>query len=222
MVTTVLGRALYASLALIWPRLRADAHLPRQIPLSPQVYSRMVHALVRIPRLLARIDDLARRWQQGTLPAPRAPRTPTPDRTTSPAPMRDASPAPRRDASPAPMREPSSPTRMRDPSVHGWLARIHLPARQLAGQIEHLLAQEHSREFAAAAPQAGRLLRPLCRMFGVTLPDWLKLPPRRRKPRPARSPRRPAHPRPPSLTDPSLRLQPYVIAVARAWRPKNG
>lgn len=145
----------------------------------------MAHALRRLPWLLARIDALAQRWHQGTLPTPRHP-------------------ASKRTATPAPA---GAQIRMRDLSANGWLARIHPPSRQVAGQIAHLLAQDSSREFAAAAPQAGRLLRPLCRMLGVTPPDWLKL-----SPRAPRKPRRPrARLRRPSLTDPTLRLRPTKL-----------
>jgi hypothetical protein len=205
LVTSIIGRALYASLARLWPRLRADADLPRQTPLAPISYARMAHALHRIPWLLDRIDRLAQRWHAGTLPPPR------PSRAPRPAP-------PAATPTPARQRDSSAHARQRDPSAHGWLARIHHPARQIAGQVEHLLAQPDTRAFVAAAPQAGRLLRPLCRMLGATPPDWLKLPPRPK--RPAKP--RPARPRPPALTDPSLGLRPYVIAAARAWRSKNG
>ena len=179
LVTTAIGRALYASLARLWPRLRADAHLPRQTPLAPASYARMVHALHRLPWLLERIDSLAQRWHAGTLPPPR--------------------PGPRR--APRPATPVATPPRQRDPSSHGWLARIHHPARQIACQVEHLLAQPDTRAFVAAAPQAGRLLRPLCRMLGATPPDWLTRSPRAPSARPSRArsaPRIRARPRSPT------------------------
>jgi hypothetical protein len=188
---TALGRALHLTLGLLWPRLRADLHVPRQVPLPAQVQHRMALALARLPWLLRRLDRLALLWQQNRLPKPR----------------------PRRAR---PQAQPQPP-RLRDPSAQGWLSRIHLPARQFAGQIATLLEGEDARALTAAAPQAGRLLRPLCRMLGITQPDWLKLPPRPRKPRPPRPPR----PRPIPLTDPSLGLQPYVIAAVRAARKKS-
>ena len=47
-------------------------------------------------------------------------------------------------------------------------------------------------EFYAAAPQAGRILRPLADMIGAPVPDWLRLPRRVRKraPPPRPSPAR--------------------------------
>ena len=38
------------------------------------------------------------------------------------------------------------------------------------------------RELHAAAPQVGRILRPLAHMIGAPLPEWLQLPKRRRDP----------------------------------------
>jgi|GEM_PF-3405943 len=201
---TTLGRALHLCLALLWPRLRADAHIPRQIPLTAQAYTRMTHALSRLYWLLSRIDSLALRWQQGRLPRPRL-RQPIPP---SAGPVLQPAPA------------QAAPATMRDPSMHGWLSRIHLPSRQIGGQVEHLLAQGEMRALAQAAPQAGRLLRPLCRMLGITLPDYLALPPR---PRPAKP--RPAKPRPtraPAPNPPDRPLPAYVRAAVRAWRPKFG
>jgi hypothetical protein len=205
---TALGRVLHLCIAQLWPRLRAEAGIPRQIPLTAMVYARMSRGLSRLPLLLARIDRLALRWRQGTLPKPRA-RTPR----IAPPPAPAAYPAPAPHPTPAP-----PPTRARDPSRHGWLAHAYPAAWSTGSQIEHLLATDPDlRALAAATPQAGRLLRPLCRMLGATIPDWLRLPPRPRRPRP-----RPIRARPPLLTDPALGLQPYVIAAARADRRKFG
>lgn len=62
-----------------------------------------------------------------------------------------------------------------------------MPAAQAgAGPLAYMLYEQNpeARALVAAAPRAGRLLRPLCRIFGVRVPDWLKLPRRPRKPRP--------------------------------------
>jgi len=208
---TTLGRALHLSLALPWPRLRADAHIPRQIPLTAQAYTRMTHARSRLYWLLSRIDSLALRWQQGRLPSPRL-RQPT---SPSAGPVLQSATA------------QAAPARMRDPSMPGWLSRIHLPSRQIASQVEHLLVQGEMRALAQAAPQAdpqaGRPLHPLCRMLGITLPDYLAMPPRplRVKPRPMK-PRRPRAPVPNPPGTPDRPLPAYVRAAVRAWRPKFG
>jgi hypothetical protein len=54
-----------------------------------------------------------------------------------------------------------------------------------ASQLRHLLADPEMTALIQAAPQAGRLLRPLCRNLGVELPPCLQPPPR--PPRPARA-----------------------------------
>jgi hypothetical protein len=57
------------------------------------------------------------------------------------------------------------------------------------GHVYALLADPDTQALVAAAPQAGRILRPLCHTIGVELPDWLKLPKRPRKPRPPKPPK---------------------------------
>ena len=53
------------------------------------------------------------------------------------------------------------------PTVPAWLVVAVREAAPLGGQLEHLLSQAEYVEFLAAVPQAGRILRPLCRMLGV-------------------------------------------------------
>jgi hypothetical protein len=88
-----------------------------------------------------------------------------------------------------------------------------------------LLRDPETQAFHAAAPQAGRLLRPLCQALGVRQPDWLRRPPRprpaaRRAPRPrpqgAAPPRPRTHPSPMLPTD--RPLQGYVLRAADAWK----
>ena len=69
------------------------------------------------------------------------------------------------------------------PRAFAWLHRL-LPvsAPPLAGEVQSLLWNyPETREFVAACPQAGRILRPLCRMVGLKPPEWLTLPKRGRK-----------------------------------------
>ena len=71
------------------------------------------------------------------------------------------------------------------PRTVRWLQKV-LPvsAGTLAGGVEALLWNfPETREFVAACPQAGRILRPLCRITGLTPPEWLALPKRARKTR---------------------------------------
>ncbi len=90
---------------------------------------------------------------------------------------------------------PVQPQPLRLPRGAAWLLRRLPQAAAAASQLQHLLADPAVADLLAAAPQAGRLLRPLCRMLGVRPPPALRLPP---PARPA-APSRPAcGPRPPS------------------------
>ncbi len=74
------------------------------------------------------------------------------------------------------------------PKSRGWLVRLMPEAAASASQLQHLLADPEMAALLAAAPQAGRLLRPLCRMLGVGLPPALRLPPRPKQPAPPAAP----------------------------------
>ena len=91
------------------------------------------------------------------------------------------------------------------------LIRRHVVAASLIGSA-----------LLATAPQAGRLLRPLCHALAVDLPACLRRPSRPRArpraPRPAPAPQPPA-PQPPAPQPPAPRFEPYVAAAARAWNP---
>lgn len=75
-----------------------------------------------------------------------------------------------------------------------WLIRLVPEAAVSGSQLQHLLADPEMAEFIAAAPQIGRLLRPLCRMLGVHPPPGLALAPR---------PQAPADPVAPSRAPPA-------------------
>lgn len=84
--------------------------------------------------------------------------------------------------------KPRSPIRL--PHSHAWLTvALKHHGAAYAAQLDHLLAQPEAAEFFAAAPQAARLLRPLCRMLGITPTVIPPLPPRPRKPRPRPAPK---------------------------------
>jgi hypothetical protein len=59
-----------------------------------------------------------------------------------------------------------------------------------AESLNRLLADPEMAQLAAAAPQAGRILRPLCRMLRVKRPAYLR-PPRRAPAQPEFSPAAP-------------------------------
>ena len=164
---------------------------------------------LRLHRLSNRLTHLYERWQTNTLPTPRKP-TQRPKTTPRPTP-------PQIPELPAPgMPLVAAPTRL--PRGHGWVIRRIPEAGPSAGALHDLLQQPNTQDFVQAAPQAARLLRPLCRALGVDQPAWLKLPPRPRTPRKPR----PAKPRRLKLTDPELNLRPYEIAAARYFLKKYG
>jgi len=155
----------------------------------------LVRIYWHLSRIATRLDRLAQHCQAGTPPPPRASR---------PAQSRPARP-----------RDPL-------PAGHAWLFRFVQPTAQFTGQVQALLADPRTEALVQAAPQAGRLLRPLCRMFGFTPPDFLRLPPRPAAPRPSRA----KPPKPPPATHgrpPQDRPLPgYVRAAARSWRRRTG
>ena len=162
----------------------------------------------RLERLANRLIRLYGNWQQGTLPKPR-PTTQRPKTARNPPPQIPELPAPG-------MPLVDAPTRL--PQGRGWITRRIPEAGPSAGHLHDLLQQRDIQDFVQAAPQAGRLLRPLCHGLGLDQPDWLKLPPRPRTPRKPRPPK----PRRLKLTDPILNLRPYEIAAARYFLKKYG
>ncbi len=88
----------------------------------------------------------------------------------------------RRAPSPRPARRRSGPPGWY-PRGHAWLVRLVPAAAGGGSQLQYLLAEPEMADFLAAAPQAGRILRPLCRALGIRPPETLRLkPPARRTP----------------------------------------
>jgi hypothetical protein len=134
----------------------------------------------RLSRLERRFQALYLRWKNGTLPTPRAPR-------------------------PGRSRKPQPPEPFRLPGSRAWLVGRHgYRIAAYACQFRHLLTTPELAEFLAAAPQARRILSPLCRMLGATLPSnpapspTLPEPPKPEpaKPEPAKPEPAPAPPQP--------------------------
>jgi hypothetical protein len=109
----------------------------------------------RLARSATRFERLFARWREGTLPKPRPSRAGQPT-TRQPHPHLPANPA--------------------------WLVAMARETAPMASQLQHLLAHPDITEFLAAAPQAGRILRPLCHMLGIPRPPALPPPPRKRPP----------------------------------------
>ena len=73
------------------------------------------------------------------------------------------------------------------PRRKGWLFDMHPQAAVLAQyQLPPLLDSAEFQTLAKQAPQLGRLLRPLCRALNIPLPNYLRLPPRKKRPAPPR------------------------------------
>ncbi len=164
---------------------------PGPTPLPQQAYELLWH---RAQRIAHRFLALFARWQSNTLPTPRI--------------------------RPKTTRKPTTGTTLRLPRAFGW-ANHRLPeAAPAAGYLEDLVVNRAAelRPFLQAAPQAGRLLRPLCTALGIPLPPDLRLPPRLRKPRAPKPPK----PRRPSLNDPGLRWRPWERPAIRAFHKKFG
>ena len=76
------------------------------------------------------------------------------------------------------------PAYTRLPTTRGWINARIPDAAPCAGTLILLLQDPEMPALVRAAPQTGRLLRPLCRALAVDLPDWLRLPPRPPSPPP--------------------------------------
>jgi hypothetical protein len=70
------------------------------------------------------------------------------------------------------------------PGHFGWLVNMLPEAAARGGDLCWLLRRPEIQDLIFAAPQIGRILRPLCRMLGVEPPSALQLPRRPRVPRP--------------------------------------
>ena len=143
----------------------------------------------RIARAAIRFQSLFARWQTNTLPTPR------PSHAGQPY---------------TPRPKPYFPTR------HAWLAGStdhHVRGR--ASQLEHLIASPDMAEFLTQVPRAGRILRPLCQMLGITMPAALLLLP---SPRSRGEPEgRQPHPKP---TNPNRETPPPLLPLYPQRRPR--
>ena len=152
----------------------------------------IIPAYARLNRLSARFLALVEAFRAGRLAAPRC----SPATDQAPArtpPMRSVA----EDAQAAPSDPPTPPKQLRLPSGFGWMLRFGQEVAGRRSQLEHWLTTEPELgPLLNGAPQAGRILRPLCHMLGIEPPAVLRLPPRppRERPKPAASPapRRPS------------------------------
>ena len=176
---------------------------PLAAPLALRLHQRLGKMMQAFAALVAHLAAF------GTDAPPRAQRRkPAPRADAAAAPAQDAPP----DAPPDPFRNtlqdapwraaarPASPPRApRLPGHAGWLAGLSGAAAVAAAQLRHLLNDPEALALLRASPALVQMLRPLCRMLGVTLPaevlpppspDAAPKPPRRRRRRLWRPPSR--------------------------------
>ena len=152
------------------------------------LWSQVYLAAARVTRLQRRFERLVVRYRAGTLVPPR-PRAPRPEKAVPETEAQETGAqktgAPAADGQQT-AAQPAKPARPASllPRHHGWLcAMVPLWAAGYGGKILYLLDHPEMRELIAAAPQAGRLLRPLLWMTGRYTPAFLALPKRVRAPR---------------------------------------
>jgi len=148
-------------------RVAIANHAQRNPPQAPLLN----RACCYLSGSIRRLQRLFTLWQAGTLPAP--------------GPARSG-------------RAGTPPATPRLPNAKTWLvARVGYTAAGYGSQLGHLIATPEFTTFIREAPQAGRILRPLCNMLGLATPPALLLPPRCGPPRP-----RPPCPRPSGASRP--------------------
>jgi len=174
-------------LMYIFHRLHALA------PIGPAVYDRITRPHQRIQRLMAKLATGT--WRA---PKPRAPRArKTPEPTAEPRPKKPYI-----------------------PKSYGWLgSKYGYFIRGYFAQVEHILTRPETQSLLADLPpealkSLGRNVRPLCRLFAITPPECLRLPPRERKPRPQSA----RKPRPRKLRLRTPKMLPYPTTSSTPWR----
>ena len=165
---------------------------------------------IRVRSIGLRVGKLLEHLRAGTYRASR-PRTRKPD------------PAKRKPHNPIPINIRSTvPEGSRLPTRFGWLTRL-LPynnqrvwGASCTAELEALLRDPEMEAQIRACPALARQFRPLCHLLGIPLPDYLKLPPRERKPRAPRRPRAraPALPLPAEPAPPPPRPLPYGVVTS--------
>ena len=133
----------------------------------------------RLRRIAAHFAVLAAHIRAGTLPAPKLG---SPTRRHGP-PRTESATAARLAALAAARKAPRLPNRL------GWLTRMRPGLHCFGGRLRHLLNDQEFLNLLAASPEIRKLIRSLCRMFGLPLIPLLREPRSNRPPKP-RSPSR--------------------------------
>jgi hypothetical protein len=130
----------------------------------------------RIRRLERRFNALLAMWRAGTLPAVGAVRH---HEVTLPL-----YPLPQGEGDSCNTAAVAKRAVWAFPRGWGWISRQLAPVTgpHCVGTLCLAWEEPEMAAFFAAAPQVGRILRPLAHMIGAPLPKWLQLPKRARKP----------------------------------------
>jgi hypothetical protein len=103
----------------------------------------------------------------------------------NPRPIREGKPGAKTQTAPEPASQPRTAKRREIPGQKGWLLQTfpghHIP--YVRGHLIRFLEDPGLSVLHSENPSIGRVLRPICHMLAIPLPDYLKLP---RKPRPPR------------------------------------
>ncbi len=147
---------------------------------NPALRPVLLLAQTRLQRMAFRFSALVEKFTAGTLKPPRPPRPRPAPPLPDPALLPDPAHAP-----------PPKPPRVRErlPRQLAWLVGMLGWEAAYGSELQYLLKLPEMHALIRAAPQVGRLLRPLCWMLGV-VPDPAILPPppkRTRRVKPART-----------------------------------
>ena len=134
-------------------------------------------------RIRRRFISLYTKWTSGTLKPTRQRHRPTTTPESSLPPPPSAGGAGGGPATPETQPKPELRPKPKAPRKKGWVTHTAPPCAEAGAWLSYFLQRDDLPAFLAAVPRAGRLLRPLCHLLGVTPPEYLKLPPRPCKPR---------------------------------------
>ncbi len=132
-------------------------HNPVLMDLAARLWNRLTEAAERFAAIAAHPVARSRRRpaEPAPMPADAVPADAVPADAVPASAMPTWPPAPRRTL----------------PRGYGWLARMGPETVPFGIEFAYLLAQPEMAELLATAPRLWRVLRPLCRMFGITPPE---------------------------------------------------
>ncbi len=139
----------------------------------------------------------------------------------NPHPRRPRKPSAKPEPTPEPESPPTRAKKRKLPGQKGWMLQTfpghHIP--YVRGHLISFLEDPDLSRLHGENPRIGRVLRPLCHMLAIPLPDYLKLArkPRPPAPKPAQKPARRREKPEPSFYD--YMLQKYPPTPARPTLP---